>query len=200
MKQIEEELLNLKTFAKAKANLEQYTTPARIAANIVTKWEKHIKDKTVLDLGAGTGTLGIAALLAGAQKAIFVEKDLDAAKILKENLEALGLKKKAEIVVTDINLTDIEADITIMNPPFGTRKEHADREFLDYALSHSNFLISIHKTSTLDAITKHIKGLGAEILDSKQLDYRLEHTMEHHRKEKQAIEVSLVVSALSRIV
>lgn len=138
--------------------------------------------------------LGIAALLVGAKKAIFIEKDEEAVMILKENLADLGLAEKAEVITASIHMTDTEADTTIMNPPFGTRQEHADRDFLDYALSHSNFVISLHKTSTLDAIKKHIEGLKAEVIQVEDINYVLEHTMNHHTREKQTIEVSLVTS------
>lgn len=195
MNHIEEQLLTLKIFTKPKANLEQYTTPASIAARIVTEWKEKIRGKIVLDLGAGTGMLGIAALLIGAKKVIFIEKDEEAVMILKENLADLGLAEKAEVLTASIHMTDIEADTTIMNPPFGTRQEHADRDFLDYALSHSQFVISLHKTSTLDAIKKHIEGLKAEVVQVEGINYVLEHTMNHHTREEQAIEVSLVVSA-----
>jgi len=194
MNHIKEQLLTIKTFTKPKAQLEQYTTPSDIAAQIVTEWKEQIIGKTVLDLGAGTGMLGIAALLIGAKKVLFIEKDKEAVRILEENLEQVALRDKAEIITSNLNLTDIEADTTIMNPPFGTRKEHADREFLDYALSHSSFVISMHKTSTLDAIVKHIQGLKARVVMVSDLSYVLEHSMEHHTKEKQAIAVSLVVS------
>ncbi len=194
MNQLESQLAELKTFIKAKEQLEQYLTPAKIAAKIVTENKEQIVEKTILDLGAGTGMLGIAALLIGAKKVIFIEEDKDAIILLEENLEKFGLSKKAKIVHKKLHLTDEEADSTIMNPPFGTRKRHADREFLDYAITHSNFVISMHKTSTIDAIKKHIQDLGANMLSYKDLEYTLDNTMSHHTKERRNIKVSLIIS------
>jgi 16S rRNA (guanine966-N2)-methyltransferase len=45
----------------------------------------------VLDLFAGTGALAIEALSRGAERAVFVERDAAALRVLRANLEALGL-------------------------------------------------------------------------------------------------------------
>jgi 16S rRNA (guanine966-N2)-methyltransferase len=50
-----------------------------------------IEGASVLDLFAGTGALGIEALSRGARKAVFVERDPGAARILSSNLAALGI-------------------------------------------------------------------------------------------------------------
>ena len=47
---------------------------------------------SVLDLFAGTGALGIEALSRGAQKAVFIERDPSAARVLSANLDALGIR------------------------------------------------------------------------------------------------------------
>lgn len=42
-----------------------------------------------------------------------------------------------------------KADIVVMNPPFGTRKKHADRIFLEAAFQIAHVAVySLHKTST----------------------------------------------------
>jgi 16S rRNA (guanine966-N2)-methyltransferase len=49
-----------------------------------------VADARVLDLYAGTGALGIEALSRGAQSAVFVERDRDAAAAIQRNLDAVG--------------------------------------------------------------------------------------------------------------
>ena len=44
----------------------------------------------VLDAYAGTGALGLEALSRGAREVVFVESDRAAARLLRENVEALG--------------------------------------------------------------------------------------------------------------
>jgi 16S rRNA (guanine966-N2)-methyltransferase len=55
----------------------------------------------VLDLFAGSGSLGIEALSRGAAHATFVEEGREAASYLEENLELLGCLPATEIVEMD---------------------------------------------------------------------------------------------------
>jgi len=55
----------------------------------------------VLDLFAGAGTLGIEALSRGAERAVFADHSRAAARVLRKNLEELGLAGRAEVHVGD---------------------------------------------------------------------------------------------------
>jgi 16S rRNA (guanine966-N2)-methyltransferase len=52
-----------------------------------------VEGTSVLDLFAGTGALGIEALSRGAQRTVFVERDVAVAKILSANLHALRIER-----------------------------------------------------------------------------------------------------------
>jgi 16S rRNA (guanine966-N2)-methyltransferase len=54
-----------------------------------------------LDLFAGSGALGIEALSRGAARVTFVERDREALAALRRNLEALGMRGRARVVVGD---------------------------------------------------------------------------------------------------
>ncbi|MEQ8677586.1 MAG: 16S rRNA (guanine(966)-N(2))-methyltransferase RsmD [Aggregatilineales bacterium] len=56
---------------------------------------RDIIDATVLDLFAGTGSVGIEALSRGASKAVFIDLDRMAIKTIQENLELTKLKENA---------------------------------------------------------------------------------------------------------
>jgi len=56
----------------------------------------------VLDLFAGTGSVGIEALSRGAAEAVFVEKDPRAIRVLRENLQRTGLLDRARVVRADV--------------------------------------------------------------------------------------------------
>lgn len=56
----------------------------------------------VLDLFAGTGSVGIEALSRGAAEAVFVEKDPRAIRVLRENLQGTGLADRARVVRADV--------------------------------------------------------------------------------------------------
>jgi 16S rRNA (guanine(966)-N(2))-methyltransferase RsmD len=55
----------------------------------------------VLDLFAGSGALGIEALSRGAARATFVDAGKPALGIVKENLKALALESRAEVIGGD---------------------------------------------------------------------------------------------------
>jgi len=194
-KQLTKIVQELEGFTNPNARLEQYITPPRFAAELLIEHAEHINGKTVLDLGAGTGILGIGALLMGATTVVFVEKDNDAIIVLERNLakvtEEYLLKGTYTIIPEALALTDEHADTTIMNPPFGTRNEHADTAFLDYALMHSKTVITMHKTSTCNHIRYHVKRLGKTITHEKNIHFPLKHTMQHHTKPEEKIAVTV---------
>lgn len=58
---------------------------------------------TFLELFAGTGAVGIEALSRGAVHAVFVDSSRKSARLISENLEALGYRKAAAVVVKDVS-------------------------------------------------------------------------------------------------
>jgi len=50
-----------------------------------------VEGATVLDLFAGSGAMGLEALSRGARRAVFVERDRDACRVISQNLEKLRL-------------------------------------------------------------------------------------------------------------
>ena len=60
-----------------------------------------VVDARVLDLFAGSGSLGLEALSRGAAHARFVERTGPALDALKKNVEALGLKDRARVIRDD---------------------------------------------------------------------------------------------------
>lgn len=56
----------------------------------------------ILDLFAGSGSLGLEALSRGASHVIFVEKGPWARKSIRENLKRLNLEKKAGVISQDV--------------------------------------------------------------------------------------------------
>lgn len=57
----------------------------------------HWQGGTVLDLFAGSGALGIEALSRGAEKAIFVDRDLKSIRTIRENLQRCHVEEVAEV-------------------------------------------------------------------------------------------------------
>jgi len=199
-KQLAITLSRLATFAEPDMRREQYTTPSEIAADLlwIAKMAGHIESKNILDLGAGTGILGIGAALLDARAVTCIEIDGNALEQLQKNVDALereGLPvaEKIAIIGGPLGKEDMRAETAIMNPPFGTKTVHADRDFLTYALTHARHTYSIHKTSTIAYLKEHARKLGATLLGEKRFTMDLPRTMTHHRKTHEKIDVTLLV-------
>src|SRR3979411_761372 len=61
-----------------------------------------IADANVLALFAGSGALGIEALSRGAAGVTFVDREPRGLAILRQNLDALDLKARAQVVRSDV--------------------------------------------------------------------------------------------------
>jgi 16S rRNA (guanine(966)-N(2))-methyltransferase RsmD len=57
---------------------------------------------SVLDIFAGSGSLGIEALSRGAARATFIDSSKAATAVIRENLAALGLTDRARIIANDL--------------------------------------------------------------------------------------------------
>jgi 16S rRNA (guanine966-N2)-methyltransferase len=80
----------------------------------------------VLDLFAGTGSLGIEALSRGAEEAVFVEQGKGALAVLKGNLEDLDLKSRSWVLalpakkgIAVLGERGEVFDLIFMDPPYG---------------------------------------------------------------------------------
>jgi 16S rRNA (guanine966-N2)-methyltransferase len=90
-----------------------------------------IEQARVLDLFAGTGALGIEALSRGAARAVFVERDAGAAKVLHGNLATLGLDSQAAEVRRMDALAALRSarsaqetyDLVFIDPPYSQARD-----------------------------------------------------------------------------
>ena len=75
----------------------------------------------VFDGYAGTGALGIEALSRGAAHGIFVERDSEAIKALRRNVE--GMKLNATIIaapIESLGLAPAPCDLIMLDPPYAS--------------------------------------------------------------------------------
>lgn len=78
----------------------------------------------VLDLYAGSGSLGLEALSRGASATTFVESAHEAIVKLQANIEATGLGARSEVQWTQVSSTllrpaDERMDLIFIDPPYG---------------------------------------------------------------------------------
>ena len=197
-KQLEIFLSNLREMEDPDMFEEQYTTPGNIASEIVlfAYHRGDIEGKTVVDLGAGTGRLGIASLLLGAKKVYFVEKDKRAIAILNDNLKTLTLKSDeilGEYEIKDGDVLDVllRGDTIIQNPPFGTKKRKMDTNFLKKAFEIGDVVYSLHKKGNYDYIRNVALENGFELVEMQKYNFPIKAMFEVHKKRKVLIEVEL---------
>ncbi|MDK2896208.1 MAG: hypothetical protein PWP04_328 [Candidatus Atribacteria bacterium] len=83
-----------------------------------------IQGKVVVDLFAGSGSLGLEALSRGAEKAYFLEKESRVCRIIKSNIDRCGFSNRAEVIKIDFlrtkNLPQFadKIDFLFCDPPF----------------------------------------------------------------------------------
>ena len=87
-----------------------------------TLWSLGVEPERVLDLYAGSGSVGIEALSRGAEYADFVEQAGDAVVVIRQNLGSTGLGDRGRVhrmpVQRFIDAAREPYDFVIMDPPY----------------------------------------------------------------------------------
>jgi len=169
--------------------IEQYTTPASLAAELIffAFLNGDIAEKTVFDFGCGNGILGIAAKMLGAKRVVCVDIDENALEIARRNAQKLGVE--VELVHSDVRDFNEKGDTVVMNPPFGAQiaNRHADRVFVERALDAANVVYSIHNArSDLSAFLPECVSV-----ECYSAVFPLKRRFWFHKKEKKKIMVKI---------
>jgi putative methylase len=178
---------------KPKIALEQYTIPANLAAEILyTARYVHddIQDKTVLDLGTGTGRLAIGASILGASYVVGVDVDRVSLSLAMKNSGILTAD--VDWVLGDIETVRGPFDTVLMNPPFGTKHVHADLVFLECALKSGSVVYSIHKSSTRKFLSQWLQTRGITNKELTLAKMEIPHQFSFHRKLRRFVEVDVL--------
>ncbi|XP_058064413.1 rRNA N6-adenosine-methyltransferase Mettl5 [Anopheles bellator] len=202
LKKLETFLQSVDDFVKlkVKVKLEQYMTPPHIASQVLydiqTKF-KDLEDRSVLDLGCGSGMLSIGAALLGASYVIGAEIDPDAVEIFLKNCTEFEL---ANIDCVQVDVLQLETlfgvgqfDIVLMNPPFGTKQNSGiDMAFLHVGIKLARCAVySMHKSSTRDFIRKKVAQWNVKGTVLAELRYNLESTYKFHKRSSVDVAVDL---------
>lgn len=170
--------------------LEQYTTPAAIAADILFLAAfvyQDIVGKTVVDLGTGTGRLAIGASNLGARQITAIDIDSAAIEVARENAETA--RANIDWIVGDLEAIHGEFDTVIMNPPFGTKQRHLDKVFLGKAIQIGRVVYSLHKSTTREHISRFLRRHGCKVDAIHEYTLEIPMMFEHHRKRKHPVKV-----------
>lgn len=155
--------------------LEQYRTPADIAADVLNRMDLDgACDGTVLDLGTGNGTFAIGAAILGAD-AVGVDRDPDALATARANADRAadgsGRELDVAFVEADVRVVDRTADAVVTNPPFGMRRSDANLDFLEAGFAAAPVVYALlHRAAEPDRTRQYLKefasqhGYGSDVL------------------------------------
>ncbi len=111
---------------KTVPGMQTRPTPDRLRETLFDIVMQRLEGATFLDGYAGTGAVGIEALSRGAREAIFIERNHAAVEIIRQNLHALGLEERAQVITgkTSAVLARLSADIVFLDPPYDMPNEY----------------------------------------------------------------------------
>ncbi len=197
-------LQDLKSFTHPKIKLEQYTIDAVCAADIIFFAGvefNDIKEKLILDLGAGTGRLSVASAFLLPRAIFSLDIDEEALAILLENINKINLPRFIHPICCDMGniplnlkqLDDRSQITTIMNPPFGVQTKYADRPFLKAAMNLSDVIYSIHLASQQvhEFVKTFVRKFGWGIDYMMPYNMVIEGTFSFHKRNRKQIGVNV---------
>ncbi len=197
-KDLEFILETIPSFPRPKVYLEQYVTPSDIASDII--WYAYMSsdlvDSIVVDLGAGTGRLGLGAAILEAKYVILIDVDEESLKV------ALSWSKENKLANVDFIISDVRSMpireiatkvLVIQNPPFGIRSRVSDVDFLKSAFNIALVVYSLHRKHEksrqfLKSVALNF-GFNAKLIKTYQ--FRIPQIYEDHYRRAYYIEVDL---------
>jgi len=182
-------------FEDPRVDLEQYTTPPELAATIVHDADLRgdIEDRVVVDLGAGTGMLGLAAALRGPRLVLGLELDPDALQTALANERRVASQTVVEWINADATQPPIapphEETTVLMNPPFGAQHDNrgADRRFLAAAAELGGVSYSVHNADSREFVESFAADRGGTVTAAFAAELEIDHQFAFHEADSKAI-------------
>lgn len=189
LRDLERALSAIPPHPKPRVELEQYATPADLAGPLL--FEAYtlgdVEGRRVADLGCGTGVFALGAALLGAKSVVGV--DVDDASLAVAAQQATRLGVAVEWVASDVAAWRGEADMVVMNPPFGAQARGADRPFLDAAFRTAPVVYSLHHAPTEAWVESYAAAAGFTRTHAWRLAFPLRHQYRHQEKRLQVVDV-----------
>jgi len=189
-------LQSVEAHPSPKVFLEQYTIPVGVASEILflaAYVHDDVMDRTIADLGCGTGRLAVVAALLGAKEAVGIDIDRASVRTARENAAKLGVRKRTSWVNGDIDVLHGDFDTVLQNPPFGVQKKKADRRFLLKALELAPKVYSLHKSGEDNRIfiKRFIERHGGKVTGIFQMKLSIPRLFKFHTKRTHEVDVDL---------
>lgn len=86
---------------------------------------KEIEERSILDLFAGSGSLGLEAISRGAAQAVFIDSSSRSISAVRDNIESFSLRAKAQAYLKDaldaisgFQRQKVRFDLVFLDPPY----------------------------------------------------------------------------------
>lgn len=106
-------------------NQDVRPTTDRVKESLFNMINPYIRESNVLDLFAGTGSLGIECLSRGAKNCVFVDKSRESINIVKSNVKKARVENESTILNIDfkdavkrLSTQNQKFDVIFMDPPY----------------------------------------------------------------------------------
>ena len=118
----------------APAGLKTRPTSDRLRETLFSVLAPRIEGARFLDLYAGSGAVGIEAASRGAESVVLVERAVPALKVLRSNLEQLGLRRGVRVEAMSVGAflrrvrpesAAMRFDVVFLDPPYEAEEEYA---------------------------------------------------------------------------
>ncbi len=185
-------------FEDPDVSLEQYRTPPELAAHLVhtADLQGDVEDRTVLDLGCGTGMLALGAALRGPTHVVGLDVDPAPLRTARDNERKVATATDVEWVRADATRASLCPDgetTVVMNPPFGAQSgnEHADRAFLATTAEIADVSYSIHNAGSDEFVESFAADNGGEVTHAFRAEFDLPHQYDHHTEARRTIDAEV---------
>lgn len=181
-------------FPEPSAALEQYRTPAPVAAHLLTLAAEDgaVRGRRVVDLGCGTGVLAIGAALLGGD-VTGVDVDPEALRVAQEAAWSLDVDVRWQASDLAAWVPDLPFDTAVMNPPFGAQEPGADRVFYararDAVAARGGTAWFLAQPRTERFLGAYARELGAELERVATWDYPIEARFWFHDRAVKTLSV-----------
>ena len=114
-------------------------TTDKVREALMSALSFYIADREVLDLFSGSGALGLESLSRGAKSCVFVDTNINAYKVIKENIRSIKIQEKTEVYLQDYKTylnsnKDKKFDLVFLDPPYKMKEVYG--EIVDFMLEN----------------------------------------------------------------
>lgn len=195
---LEQRLSAVRDFENPRVELEQYPTPADLAAHLVHLADMHgdLRERTVIDLGTGTGMLALGAALRDPARVVGVDRDPAALATARDNELAVDPTTTVSWLLGDATrppLCPAGPTTVLMNPPFGAQRgnAHADRKFLAAAADLADVSYSIHNEGSQSFVESFAADEGGEVTHAFRAELPLDRQFDFQRETTRVLDAEV---------